>query len=109
MQFLGIDVSKDKLDGAAVSENSGAMLGRRSFPNTPDGIERLVRWAEKLAGVGPAGIHAILEATAAYQYPASAPHVDLRPLGRAIVSGGVLKRGAASWQTSGYLYGVPAG
>jgi hypothetical protein len=42
-------------------------------------------------------------------YPASAPHVDLRPLGRAIVSGGVLKRGAASWQTSGYLYGVPAG
>jgi transposase len=66
MQFLGIDVSKDKLDGAAVSENSGAMLGRRSFPNTPDGIERLVRWAEKLAGVGPAGIHAILEATAAY-------------------------------------------
>jgi len=65
MLFLGIDVSKDKLDCAAVSESSGAMLGRRSFPNTADGIARLVRWAEKLAGSGPAGTHALLEATAA--------------------------------------------
>ena len=35
MLFLGIDVSKDKLDGAAVSEGTGAVLGRRSVPNTP--------------------------------------------------------------------------
>ena len=50
MLFLGIDVSKDKLDGAAVSEGTGAVLGRRSVPNTPDGVARLRRWAETIKG-----------------------------------------------------------
>lgn len=67
MLFLGIDVSKDKLDGAAVSEGTDAVLGRRSVPNTPDGVARLRRWAETIAGPsGSAGIHAVVEATAAY-------------------------------------------
>ena len=48
MLFLGIDVSKDKLDGAAVSEGTGAVLGRRSVPNTPDGVARLRCWAETI-------------------------------------------------------------
>jgi predicted NBD/HSP70 family sugar kinase len=59
MLFLGIDVSKDKLDGAAVSEGTGAVLGRRSVPNPPDGVARLRRWAETIAGPSEsAGIHA---------------------------------------------------
>jgi transposase len=72
MLFLGIDVSKDKLDGAAVSEGTGAVLGRRSVPNTPDGVVRLRRWAETIAGPSEsAGIHAVIEATAAYHEPAA--------------------------------------
>jgi transposase len=72
MLFLGIDVSKDKLDGAAVSEGTGAVLGRRSVPNTPDGVARLGRWAETIAGPSEsAGIHAVIEATAAYHEPAA--------------------------------------
>jgi transposase len=72
MLFLGIDVSKDKLDGAAVSEGTGAVLGRRSVPNTPDGVARLRRWAETIAGPSEsAGIHAVIEATAAYHEPAA--------------------------------------
>jgi hypothetical protein len=64
MLFLGIDVSKDKLDGAVVSEGTGAVLGRRSVPNTPAGIERLRGWAETIAGCPePAAIRAIVEAT----------------------------------------------
>jgi transposase len=67
MLFLGIDVSKDKLDGAAMSEDTGAVLGRRSVPNTPAGIERLRCWAETIASSSePAAIHAVIEATAAY-------------------------------------------
>ena len=61
MLFLGIDVSKDKLDGAAVSEDTGAVLGRRSVPNTPDGVARLRCWAETIAGPSEsAGIHAVI-------------------------------------------------
>lgn len=72
MLFLGIDVSKDKLDGAAVSEGTGAVLGRRSVQNTPDGVARLRRWAETIAGPSEsAGIHAVIEATAAYHEPAA--------------------------------------
>ena len=64
MLFLGIDVSKDKLDGAAVSEGTGAVLGQRSVPNTLAGTERLRGWAETIAGCPePAAIHAIVEAT----------------------------------------------
>src|SRR5688500_17230904 len=66
MLFLGIDVSKDKLDCATVSEDTGAVLDQRPFSNTAAGIESLVRWAQKISGPEPAGIHAIIEATAAY-------------------------------------------
>ncbi len=40
MLFLGIDVSKDKLDGAAVSECTGAVLGRRSVRSVAMSVRR---------------------------------------------------------------------
>jgi transposase len=66
MLLVGIDVSKDQLDCAAIAEDAGKFLGRRSFPNTSEGIGRLLSWTHRLPGTNDAEIHVILEATASY-------------------------------------------
>ena len=40
--FFGIDVAKERLDCAAVVQGRERPIGQKSFPNTPDGIERAV-------------------------------------------------------------------
>jgi transposase len=66
MVFLGIDVSKDRLDCALLATQGVKVLSGRSFPNDAAGIERAVAWAERVSGVAPAEVHVVLEATAAY-------------------------------------------
>jgi transposase len=59
--FLGIDVSKDRLDAAARD-------GRRfTAPNDPDGVAAL---AARVAALSPALV--VLEATGGYEHPAAA-------------------------------------
>ena len=69
MVFLGIDVSKGRLDCALLSAEGGKPLGRRSFPNDAEGIERTAAWAARISGAEAAGTHVIVEATAAYHEP----------------------------------------
>ncbi|EIM29983.1 hypothetical protein MicloDRAFT_00013040 [Microvirga lotononidis] len=45
--FFGIDVAKERLDCAAVVQGRERPIGQKSFPNTPDGIERAVAWVMK--------------------------------------------------------------
>jgi transposase len=66
MVFLGIDVSKDRLDCALLATAGVKVLGGRSFPNDAAGIEKIVAWTEWVTGVAPAEVHGVLEATAAY-------------------------------------------
>lgn len=66
MVFLGIDVSKDRLDCALLATAGVKVLGGRSFPNDAAGIEKIVAWTERVTGVAPAEVHGVLEATAAY-------------------------------------------
>ncbi len=66
MVFLGIDVSKDRLDCALLAEGGGKPLGGRSFPNDAAGLDRVAAWAARTSGVAEADVHVVLEATAAY-------------------------------------------
>jgi transposase len=66
MVFLGIDVSKGRLDCALLAAEGGKPLGRRSAPNDAEGIERIAAWAARISGAEAAGTHVIVEATAAY-------------------------------------------
>jgi transposase len=55
--FLGIDVSKDRLDAATLNSTA-----KRQFANDPDGVAQLVEWARQL---GPERI--VFESTGPYQ------------------------------------------
>jgi transposase len=66
MVFLGIDVSKDRLDCALLASEGGTSLGGRSFPNTAAGLDRVTAWAARVSGAAAAATHVVLEATAAY-------------------------------------------
>jgi transposase len=66
MVFFGIDVAKERLDCAVVVHGGERPIGQRSFPNTPDGIERAAAWVVKVSKVEIPEVHAVLEPTAAY-------------------------------------------
>ena len=66
MLIIGVDVSQDSLDCASLVKDTGKQLGQRSFPNAPDGVERLLTWARRLPNTEDASIHLIVEATACY-------------------------------------------
>lgn len=57
---VGIDVSKDKLDGALYQDDSYRV---RTFSNDKDGFRRLAKWLKKRHGKGA---HACIEATGQY-------------------------------------------
>ena len=71
MVFLGIDVSKGRLDCAVLAAEGGRPLGRRSFRNDAEGAERAATWTTQVSGAAAADTHVILEATAAYHEPAA--------------------------------------
>ena len=66
MVFLGMDVAKASLDCAVLTSAGGKPLGRRSFPNSPEGVDRAARWVAQVSGAEVADTHLIVEATAAY-------------------------------------------
>src|ERR687894_356510 len=64
--FLGIDIAKARMDCAILGGPGGRPLGRRSFPNSAEGVDRAVRWAARVSGTEVAETHVVVEATAAY-------------------------------------------
>ena len=66
MPIVGIDVSKGRLDCAAVARDTGKVLGKRSFANGREGVDSLLSWMRRLPGASEAGILAVVEATASY-------------------------------------------
>jgi hypothetical protein len=47
--FFGIDVAKQRLDCAAIIHDRQRPIGQKSFPNTPDGLERAAAWVTKIS------------------------------------------------------------
>src|SRR3546814_16640720 len=64
MFFLGIDVSKAKLNCALLSAE-GDKRKTKVVPNTAAGIQALVGWCAK-QGATPEQLHAVLEPTGPY-------------------------------------------
>src|SRR5919202_2030615 len=54
------------MDCAILGGPGGKPLGRRSFPNSAEGVDRAVRWAAGVSGTEVAETHVVAEATAAY-------------------------------------------
>src|SRR3546814_20153549 len=64
MFFLGIDVSKAKLDCALLAAG-GDKRKTKVVPNTAAGIQTLMAWCAK-QGAAPEQLHAVLEPTGPY-------------------------------------------
>jgi transposase len=64
--FFAIDVAKERLDCAAIIHDRPLPIGQKSFPNTPDGIERAAAWVMKVSRAEALEVYAVLEPTAAY-------------------------------------------
>src|ERR671917_2921235 len=59
------------MDCAILGGPGGKPLGRRSFPNSAEGVDRAARWAARVSGAEVAETHVVVEATAAYHEPAA--------------------------------------
>lgn len=70
MFFIGIDVSKAKLDCSLLVEVASSKRKTKSVANTPSGIADLLAWVAK-QGIQPADLHAILEGTGVYHEAAA--------------------------------------
>ncbi|MCP4698003.1 MAG: IS110 family transposase [Gammaproteobacteria bacterium] len=66
MNFLGIDVSKNKLDAVLLCAGAPDKELHRKVPNTPEGFKTLMKWACKKAGCELCELHVVLEATGPY-------------------------------------------
>ena len=64
MPIIGIDVSKNKLHCALLSE--AGKLKSKVFSNSPEGHIVLLQWAERLGQCQAVQLHAVLEATGVY-------------------------------------------
>lgn len=66
MNFIGIDVSKQKLDCSLIRSNLPNKPLHKTVPNTPEGVAVLLEWAQKKADCDIGEFHTILEATGPY-------------------------------------------
>lgn len=66
MFFIGIDVSKKKLDVVVLLEPETLKKRQKTVPNTPEGFQTLITWCQKQTGAVPAERHAVMEATGPY-------------------------------------------
>jgi len=66
MAFIGIDVSKAKLDCLWLRDNVSLKVKSRVFSNTPSGYQALLVWMEKHTGEATGKLHCVVEATGIY-------------------------------------------
>lgn len=66
MNFIGIDVSKQKLDCALIRSDLPGKPLHKKVANTPEGIAALLTWAVKKADCAVSDFYVVLEATGPY-------------------------------------------
>lgn len=66
MNFIGCDVSKQKLDCALLCANSPDKPLHKIVPNNAAGVRELLAWVAKKAAIAPDSLHVVLEATGPY-------------------------------------------
>ncbi len=75
MFYLGIDVSKAKLDGCLLNESAQDKRRSKVVGNTLAGVAELVRWLAK-QGTEPGDTHVLLEGTGVYHESAATALYD---------------------------------
>jgi len=75
MFFIGIDVSKAKLDCSLLMDSNSTTRRSKSVANSPNGVKNLLDWCAKY-NVLPHELHAILEGTGVYHEQAALALVD---------------------------------
>ncbi len=71
MIFLGIDVSKKKLDAKVLLDAPRMKFKSKTVPNTPAGVAELLAWTCRQAACPAGEIHAVMEATGVYHESAA--------------------------------------
>lgn len=66
MHFIGVDVSKKKLDTLWLRQTQPQKVKTRVFQNTRGQEKTVVQWLLKQTGAEPSKIHVVLEATSVY-------------------------------------------
>lgn len=66
MIYLGIDVSKKKLDAKLLLDPAQVKFKSKSVTNTAQGVAELLAWTLRHGGCGVDGVHALMEATGVY-------------------------------------------
>ena len=93
MQFLGVDVSKDKFDVALLVDTSSDKFKQKVFSNDPCGFVRLIGWLKARAS-GP--VHACMEATNTY-WEGLAEFLSDQGLVVSVVNPSFVRKEAQSW------------
>jgi len=66
MFYLGIDVSKAKLNATLLLQTQPPKFRSKTVPNTTAGVASLLAWSTRQAGCAVADLHVLLEATGIY-------------------------------------------
>lgn len=69
--YIGIDVSKDKLDICWLKDSTRLKVKTKVLPNSPKGLQQLQQWLDKNLALPPAQRHICLEATGIYHEAAA--------------------------------------
>lgn len=71
MMFLGIDVSKQKLEAKVLLDPARLKFKSKTVPNTASGVAELLAWACRQAACPAGELHAVMEATGVYHEAAA--------------------------------------
>jgi transposase len=94
MQYLGVDISKEKFDVALIQDaQNPEKVKQKVFANSPAGFTRLMSWLESRA---TEPVHVAMEATGAY-WEALAVFLCEKGLTVSVVNPGLIKKEAESW------------
>lgn len=69
MNYIGIDVSKAKLDVLWLKDTQKLKIKAKVLSNNPNGFRQLLDWLDKNIAATPAQMHIVMEATGVYHEP----------------------------------------
>ena len=76
MIFLGIDVSKKKLDAKLMLDPAQVKFKSKSVANTAQGVAELLEWTRRHGGCTTGEVHTVMEATGVYHERAATALFD---------------------------------
>lgn len=93
LNYLGIDISKDKFDVALIVDEREFPFKQRVFSNDSKGFEKFKKWIESRS---TGEVHAAMEATGSY-WEALAVYLCDLGIDVSVVNPGLVKKEAESW------------